>query len=520
VNIARFLEQNAALYGEQPAIMVHDRVHATHRELARAVRNLAGALRMRYCLTPGERVGLFMANCPQFLEILLACWHAGLVAVPINNKLHAREAEFILDHSQTALCFAGHKQAAELAALNPAWRDHVVDVGDGEYDSALYYPDDLDCAEVCGEDPAWLFYTSGTTGRPKGATLSHRNLLCMIWAYFADIDRLGPADAVLHAAPLSHGSGLYGLPHLAKGGTHIIPQSEHFDPTEVAQLLRRHHSLSMFAAPTMVRRLTLSTDMAESRLSSLKTIVYGGAPMYRQHLDEALAMFGPCLAQIYGQGEAPMTITALPKDWHVPADGVDAFDPLSTVGLARTGVEVRTVDEEGEPTRPGVPGEVVVRGDVVMSGYWRDAAATSRTLQSGWLYTGDVGVLDGRGFLTLVDRSKDVIISGGSNIYPREVEEVLLRHPAVRDVAVIGTPSDEWGEDVAAFVVARPDMAPFSDELNKICLDNLAKYKRPKHYFFVSELPYNEYGKVSKVILRNIISAGRGDKDRHANSRA
>src|SRR3954451_18009003 len=346
--------------------------------------------------------------------------------------------------------------------------------------------------------------SSGTTGRPKGATLTHRNLLMASLSYFADIDQVMPQDCILHAAPLSHGSGLYGLPHVAQGAVSIVPRSGGVDGDEIAALLRRWPGMSFFAAPTMVKRLAGDAAMAAVDLYSLKTIIYGGAPMYLTDLEDALAVFGPRLAQIYGQGETPMTITALSKADHADRDHPRWRDRLQTVGVARTDVEVRVVDDDDRDLPAGEIGEVVVRGDVVMAGYWNQPDATSEALRGGRLHTGDVGSFDADGYLTLRDRSKDLIISGGMNIYPREVEEALLHHAGVRSVAVVGRPDPEWGETVVAFVVPADGAAPPpADDLDRTCLDRIARFKRPRDYRFVDALPTNHYGKVVKRELRD-----------------
>jgi long-chain acyl-CoA synthetase len=359
------------------------------------------------------------------------------------------------------------------------------------------------------DDPAWLFYTSGTTGRPKGATLTHRNLLMMSLSYFADIDPVGANDSILHAAPISHGSGLYGLPHVARGAVSVIPESGGADPAEIAALIRRWPGMSFFAAPIMVKRLAGDPDIVAADLTNLKTIIYGGAPMYLADLEAALDVFGPRLAQIYGQGETPMTITALSKADHADRGDPRWRDRLQSVGFPRTDVEVRVVGDDDLELPTGEIGEVVVRGDVVMAGYWNQPEATAETLRGGWLHTGDVGSFDDDGYLTLRDRSKDLIISGGMNIYPREVEEALLRHPGVRAVSVVGRPDPEWGEAVVAFVVADGDAPPTVDDLDRTCLDTIARFKRPKDYRFVDALPTNNYGKVLKRELRDLL-AGEG----------
>jgi long-chain acyl-CoA synthetase len=256
----------------------------------------------------------------------------------------------------------------------------------------------------------------------------------------------------------------------------------------------------------MVTRLIDSPVFAAADHANLKTIIYGGGPMYVADLKRALALLGPRLAQIYGQGEAPMTITGLSKAQHAETDHPRWEHRLGSTGTARTDVEVRVVDEADRDVPVGESGEVLVRGDFVMAGYWQDPEATSRALRGGWLHTGDIGAFDEDGFLTLKDRAKDMIISGGSNIYPREIEEVLLRHPAVAEVSIVGRPHADWGEEVIAFVVARPGAAIGEADLDALCLDHIARFKRPRAYRFVDALPKNNYGKVLKTELRRLLS--------------
>jgi long-chain acyl-CoA synthetase len=352
------------------------------------------------------------------------------------------------------------------------------------------------------EDPAWLFYTSGTTGRPKGAVLTHRNLLMAALSYYADVEAVGSGDAILHAAPLSHGSGIYALPFIAQAANNLIPERHSFDPAEIVELLKHWPRVSFFAAPTMVMRLVNDNEFAGADHRNLKTIVYGGGPMHLEDLLRAMELLGPRFAQIYGQGEAPMTITALSKALHAEHTRPRWREIMSSVGLPRTDVDVRVFDPEDRELPTGETGEVVCRGDVVMSGYWRDPQATAATLRGGWLHSGDIGCFDAEGFLTLKDRSKDVIISGGSNIYPREVEEVLLRHPAVREVSVIGRQHPEWGEEVVACVVLRAGETASDRDLDMLCLSAMARFKRPRAYVFLAALPKNNYGKVLKTELR------------------
>lgn len=457
----------------------------------------------KFDLRPGDRVALLLRNCPEYVECLFACWQAGLVAVPINARLqHSEVAHILRDSGCTLLFFSDHLAAIATAAVTELDRaPRAIEIGSTNYET-LCDGDTADPWSAGPTDPAWLFYTSGTTGRPKGATLTHRNLLAMTATYFADVDSIAPDDSVLHAAPMSHGSGLYILPHVAAMASQIIPEGDRFDPTEIFSLLRHHSGVSMFAAPTMLNRLVASAASSEAGWPNLKTIIYGGGPMYVEDTRRALKCFGFRLVQIYGQGETPMTITALSKREHEIAFKTSQDERLASVGRPQTIVEVRVADETGRTLPVGESGEILVRGDTVMSGYWGNAAASAETLAGGWLHTGDLGSFSTDGFLTLRDRSKDMIISGGSNIYPREIEEVLLRHPDVREAAVVGRRDAEWGEAPVAFVVLNPDAFVDAAVLDQVCIAHMARYKRPREYRFVTELPKNAYGKVLRRELR------------------
>ena len=375
-----------------------------------------------------------------------------------------------------------------------------------------------DPVPVAATDPAWLFYTSGTTGRPKGVVIAHANLLAMAQCFLTDVEAIAPGDAILHPAPLSHGSGLYVVPHVARGAVNVVPESGGFDPDEIFALLRDWQRSLFFAAPTMVKRAVDAPACARAPLDRLKCIVYGGGPMYVEDCKAAFAALGNRLAQIYGQGETPMTITAM--DRALLADAMARGDDarVASVGCAQTGIEVRIGDADDHALPAGEVGEVLVRGPTVMQGYWNNRQASARTLANGWLHTGDLGTLDAHGFLTLKDRSKDLIISGGSNIYPREVEEVLLMHRDVAETAVVGRAHPEWGEEVVAFVVPRRALPTdearraFEAALDALCLDHIARFKRPKAYVLVADLPKNNTGKVLKTVLREQLAAARANR--------
>ena len=497
MNLAALLFDVARRLPNAPA--VSDGVHAwTYRLFAERIGRLAGGLAARG-LAPGDRVILVMENCAEFLELMFACWAAGLCAVPVNARLHPREVEHIANDSGARLAVVTPALASGLAAL----QQPVMVTGSDDYSALLTRAAPLRPVEGAPADRAWLFYTSGTTGRPKGAVLSHRNLLFMSHCYYADIDPLDERDTNLHAGPLSHGAGLYALPHLLRGGHQVV--LPHFDVDAVLDALQCHSRVSMFAAPTMLTRLVHAPAVATADLRNLRTIFYGGGPMYVADLERALQLFGPRLYQLYGQGESPMTITGLTKRMHADTAHPRWRERLGSCGVPRTGVLVKVVDDEDRELPPGEIGEIVNRSDCVMQGYWENPAATAETLRGGWLHTGDLGGFDEDGFLTLRDRSKDMIISGGSNIYPREIEEVLLRHPDLLEVSVVGRPHSEWGEEVVAFVVARPGTEIAPAALDRLCLDHIARFKRPRHYRFIDVLPKNNYGKVLKTELRRLL---------------
>jgi long-chain acyl-CoA synthetase len=505
MNLAHLLLRSARIFPEAPALYLGERLLWSYAELAARAGSLARCLKERLGVAPGDRVALFMSNVPEYLEILHATWMAGGVAVPINAKLHPKEAAFILQNSTPRVLFVSADLAASVAPFvsGVAELRHTFVAGSAEYTAlsgttALTAPVPRD-----SQDIAWLFYTSGTTGQPKGVMLTHRNLLTMTMSYFTDLDTPRPQDAYICAAPLSHGAGLYELPQMLAGARHVMPESAGFDPEELTHLANHHRSACMFAAPTMVQRLVDRLSKTGGDPEGFRTIVYGGGPMYVEDLQRAREVMGDRFAQIYGQGESPMTITALSRHHLSDRAHPRHAHRIASVGVAQTPVEVRVADSFGQPCAPDEIGEVLVRGATVMRGYWNNPKASAETLRNGWLWTGDLGSMDRDGFLTLRDRSKDLIISGGSNIYPREVEEVLLKHPAVQEVAVVGRRNPQWGEEVTAFVVSRPGERPSAEELDALCLNHIARFKRPKGYHFVASLPKNNYGKVLKSELRD-----------------
>jgi long-chain acyl-CoA synthetase len=507
MNVAEWLAATARMRPDAPALLTGFDLDADYRTFARRAAAIGAGLSCQYGVAPGDRVALFATNCTQYLECLYGIWWMGAAAIPINAKLHGREAAWIMSDAGAKLAFVSDETVQPLAEaksdLPRAMKTLSVD--SEAYRAMREGKGDPLPLEREVDDLAWLFYTSGTTGRPKGVMLSHGNLVAMTMCYLADVDHATPHDASLYAAPISHGAGLYNFPHVRMGGRHVIPGSRGFDPDEVLNLGRQLDNVVVFAAPTMVRRLVDAAKRRRENGEGLRTIIYGGGPMYLADIREAIETMGQRFVQIYGQGESPMTITALSREWHGRTDHPRYLERLASVGTAQSVMSVRITGPDGRPLPPGETGEVEAKGTAVMLGYWNNPKANAETLHNGWLRTGDVGRLDEEGFLTLSDRSKDVIISGGTNIYPREVEEALLTHGEVREVSAIGVPDPEWGEIVVACVVLEEGAAVDDAKLDAHCLASIARFKRPKRYVYLDALPKNNYGKVLKTALREML---------------
>jgi long-chain acyl-CoA synthetase len=502
MNLAHWLNRAAIQTPTAPAIALGKTVWCNYHQMAESAARGAAWFKASG-LRPGDCVAIFMPNCPEYLIIQWAAWWAGLTVVPINARLHVLEAAWIANDSCARIAFCEPEQSE---ALDKA----LSRIGGSECQvtaslSLIEYHKTADIEERADIDAMWLFYTSGTTGRPKGAMLGVRQLRNMVLGYLTEVRNIKQSDCAMHPAPLSHGSGLYHLPYVWKGALNVIPESRSFDEPEILELAEFWGNASFFAAPIMINRLTAYAKGTGKQPNGLDVIVYGGAPMYTADLREALKYIGPRFAQIYGQGECPMTITVLPQ--HLINDHLhpDYESRLASVGYPHSMLELSIRDNDNHAVPAGTTGEVCVKGEIVMLGYWRNYGATCTAVRDGWLRTGDLGWTDARGLLTLVDRSKDSIISGGTNIYPREIEEVLLAHPDIHEVSVIGRHCGVWGERVVAYVVPEnsdTDPAELARLLDEFLLDRLSRFKRPRGYRVVDSLPKSAYGKILKTELR------------------
>ena len=513
MNIGSLMTKAARAAPKHLAVVYGD-LRRSYRETNDRANRLASALE-KAGIRKGDRVAILQHNCPELLETLFAVFKCGAVAVPINARLHPKEYAYIIaDSGAKAVIFtdefgAGlatiHNEMPEAAIYvcvgeTPSWAknfDAFIQQGVASHEDVVCAPDDL----------AWLFYTSGTTGKPKGAMVTHGNLQFMSDHYPREVYALRDDDVVMHAGPMTHGSGLWILPITGGAATQLIPTGRTFDPEQIFKLIESEGVTKIaFIAPTMITMLLNSPAVDRYNTSSLRFIGYGGSPMYVEDLKRAVQRFGPVFCQIYGQGESPMTITMLaPKDHRLGDEAAEKR--LASAGRVRDDITVAVLDTDDRELGDEEIGEIAIRGDVVMKGYWNKPEATAEVFKNDWYHTGDLGKRDADGYVYLLDRKKELIISGGANIYPREVEEVLLLHPGVLEVAVIGVPDRLWGESVMAVVRSRPGSNPTEDELVELCRSHLAGYKKPRFIRFVSDLPKSGYGKILKRELKQKIVA-------------
>ncbi|SLN71030.1 class I adenylate-forming enzyme family protein [Oceanibacterium hippocampi] len=512
-NLSYFLTRTAAANGSRPAIFHGETTHS-YAWMDRQVSRLANGL-VSLGLKPGDHVGLILANNPSGLVSLFAPLRAGMTIVPMNPKLHPQEHGYMLENSESRALIVSASLLDGLLAADPDLPDRLVVIaidrpaGDDPRivdfaDLLARSADRFEDADVDADDIAWIFYTSGTTGKPKGAMLSHRNLTTMVNTQLIEFNPVKASDRLAYIAPLSHSNGLMAFQHVARAAGHVFPTFSRFTAGDFYRMVERYRVTTAFMVPTIIQIMLDDPSHKEHDLSSLHTVMYGGAPMYVDRLKEAVDTFGPIFVQGFAQGEAPMGCTCLPREEHLARDEVGERR-LGSAGRECLFVKVRIFDNDGNQLPPGEAGEIVVRGDLVMRGYWKNPEANRAALQDGWLRTGDIGYLDEGGYLFLTDRKKDMIISGGHNIYPREIEEVLYRHPAIQEATVFGLPDRKWGERVVAAIVRKG--AAELDEAGVVewCRGNLASYKKPTEVHFFDELPKSGYGKILKREVRILV---------------
>jgi acyl-CoA synthetase (AMP-forming)/AMP-acid ligase II len=519
MHIRHFLEKAASRYPDHECVVFGDTRLTTRRLLERAYR-VSNAL-LGLGLKKGERVAVLLNNCHQSVECFFGIQSAGMVLVPLNARNSAQEHLYMINHSGARALMVGGEFTETVSSILPDAPSiaHCICVtGDTpkgmlDYEEILSRasPDEPD-VEIADHDLITLRYTAGTTGRPKGVIHDHRAHTTKVHNMLMDGFPIEEGDSIILVGPITHASGSMILPHILRGARVIIKSG--FDPVELLQTVERERATTLYLVPTMLVMMLSLPDLSRYNLGSIKTIRYGASPIAPDVLRRAMEVFGNVFVQGYGLTEGMMPITILGKEDHFLDGSERALRRLSSVGREVTVARVRIMDDEGNLLPPGETGEIVVQSRQVMRGYWRDPEATAEALRGGWLHTRDMGYMDEDGYIYLVDRKDDMIISGGFNIYPREVEDVLYRHPAVLEAAVFGVPDDLWGEAVRAAVSLKEGMRVTEEELIEHCRRHLASYKKPRSIEFREELPKSPYGKILRRKLREPYWKGR-DREIH-----
>ena len=511
VTIADCYDRCVLHYADRVAITCGE-TSVSYGELGARADTLARALQ-DLGVARGERIAFLMANCAEYFYCEYALARIGAVRVPLAVLLGSPDHVYMMNEAgcSTLIYHASKRDRVAQMAPSLAAVQHFICVG--PTDSLLpghLHLDGLLATPRPGpvkvpvepEDIAGIYFTGGTTGKPKGVMLSHR---AWVNTYLMEMLEFGFGwnETFLYATPLTHAGGCLILPVLLRGGRCVI--LDQFHPETFMQVIEQQKVSMTFLVPTMIYLLLDHPRRQQYRLGSLRNIIYGAAAIAPNRLKQALETFGPILTQLFGQTEAPMTLTVLPREEHLAADPEREARIHSSAGRPTLHTELRLLDESGAEVAPGEPGEIVARCSNMMSGYLNNPAATAETIRDGWLHTGDVGVRDDQGFLYIVDRKKDMVISGGFNIYPREIEDVLHEHPAVRGVAVVGVPHEKWGEEVCA-VVRRHDGA-VADEAELIAFVKARKGSlvAPKRVLFWDDIPLTNLGKIDKKRIRSLL---------------
>lgn len=484
----------------------------TFAELDARTRRLAGAL-TALGVQPGDRVAVQAWNRSEVVEVELACYRAGFIKVPLNARLSTDETVQTLQDSQAGVLVAGPEHAAAIEARRadlPLLR-RVISLGDSTatgYEALLDAAAPLDSVyQAQADDVAVLHYTSGSSGVLKAAMQTFGNRLAMLRKFLmSPLRRPVPGDVQAHVGPITHASGMNLLYLMYCGATSLL--LGRFDEVELLDTIQRERVSRLFMVPTMINRLVARDDLSRWDLSSLNYLLYGAAPMAPALVQKAIDAFGPILAQGYGAGETNSMVTLLTQQDHIDAL---AHNPrrLASCGRAYGETEVRVVNDAGQDVKPGEVGEIIVKGDDVMKGYWNAPELTAAALVDGYYLTGDLATVDDEAYIYIVDRKKEMIISGGFNIYPAEIEQVLFAHPAVFEAAAVGVPDAEWGESIKAVVVLQQGASAAADEILTYCAQRLPGFKRPRSVDFTDALPKNPNGKIVRRLVREPYWAGQ-----------
>lgn len=505
--LAYMIERSAFYYKDETAVISNGTLY-TFEEIhlqSNAFRNGLASLGVK----KGERVGVFLPNIAPYVVVDFGLIKGGYVRVPLNSRLALPELEHILNDSETTVLVYFHEYEDEVKQLQSKLNtvEHYICVGAPSGLGGVQYETILetmtsnnDYEATNSDDDFQILYTSGTTGKPKGALTNVLSRINSLNNVFIDEMNIDHSDAILHVASLAHGGGTKVLPHFVKGATNIL--MDKFDVELFLQYIEKYGVTSTWMVPTMINMLVEHPNIREYNVETLKTIVYAAAPMPVSLLKRAIDIFGNIFVQVYGLSEAPNPDLVLTKNDHLKGL-YENPKILGSAGREILNAAVRLVDQDGNEVKIGEVGEIIIKGDNIMTEYWKLPEETAETIKDGWLYTGDLAIKDEEGYVYIVDRSKDMIISGGYNVYPREVEEVLYQHEAILEVAIIGIPDEKWGESVKACVVVRDGFEVTEEEIIKYCELHLASYKKPRSVDFYEELPKNPNGKISKKDIRD-----------------
>jgi acyl-CoA synthetase (AMP-forming)/AMP-acid ligase II len=508
MNLARFVTQSMRR-DPQGVAFVWGETSWTWTEFDARIEAMAAALQDRFGVTKGDRILVQSQNCNQMFESMFACFRIGAVWVPTNFRQTPEEVAYLARASGATgmICNASFPSHADVVRSgNPDVR-FAIAIGEAEfgpsYDELVEEFRGRKALEaaVDRDDPCWFFFTSGTTGRPKAAVLTHGQMAFVVNNHLCDLmPGVTSADASLVVAPLSHGAGVHQLTQVAHGVKTILLPTEKFDIDVAWALIEKWRVSTMFTVPTILKMLVEHPAAEKYDHSSLRYVIYAGAPMYREDQKRALKALGPVLVQYFGLGEVTGAITVLPPALHPEEDGDGV--KIGTCGIERTGMQVSIQNDAGEELAPYATGEICCTGPAVFAGYYDNPDANEKAFRNGWFRTGDLGHMDEEGFLYITGRASDMYISGGSNVYPREIEEKLLTHPAISEVAVLGVPDPLWGEVGYAVCVPEQGASVTEEELLAFIDGKMARYKMPKRFIFWDALPKSAYGKITKKMIR------------------
>jgi acyl-CoA synthetase (AMP-forming)/AMP-acid ligase II len=513
MNMGLHLTRAAQSFAERNAI-TDKKTRITYRTFNEDVNRLAHGM-MALGLKKGDRAAMLSLNCHQLLEAFYACFKIGVVAVPFNSRVSMEEIVRMLNHAEASALFIGPEFVDRIDSLitkiKPV-QHYIAFLSPSPsmlaYEEFFNYSEAEPGIDVGLEDLAELRYTSGTTGVMKAAMLPHRSLLAkarkhmLVPGIQIEID-----STICHVAPVTHASGGWVLPFISRGGCNaLLPR---FDARTLLETIERERVTHLFVVPTMLRVMMDYQQFSDYDISSIRTIVYGASPMPPKQIKRAIEMFGPVFVQGYGQSETGSGFIFLHKEDHVCKENPVNLKRLTSVGLPSFECDVKLVDNRDREVQCGEVGEIVQRGPGNMIGYWKDPALTAEIMKDNWIHTGDMAYADENGYIYIVDRKSDMIISGGFNIFPAEVEKILNQHEAVTESAVIGIPDDKWGEAIQAFIVLKPGSSVTEQEILEFSKTRITGYKNPKHIIFVKNLPKDNHGKIQRRSLKERYWAGQ-----------